>query len=275
VTTRPADTTRTEPAPGALEIACDESGYEGEKLVGGVTDVFAHASVRIDEETAAECIAELRGRIRSPATMYKAGHLLRSKHRAVLLWLLGPDGPLLGNAQVFLVDKTYFLSSRLVTFLGARSELTQFLYGASRRTEEARAFLVAANDFMRASFREDPPVDAPLDPLLPAIVRAVEHWSAGGRPVAIAHDRQTTLSAERVFRLRQLAPPESLAGLELVDSFTHPRVQVADFLAGVARKVASDQLKGADDAEVSAVLRPYLDPESIWADEPSWTRLTR
>jgi hypothetical protein len=275
VTTRPASTARTEPAPGALEIACDESGYEGEKLVGGVTDVFAHASVRMDEETAAECIAELRARIRSPATMYKAGHLLRSKHRSVLLWLLGSDGPLLGNAQVFLVDKTYFLSSRLVTFLGARPELNQFLYGAARRTEEARAFLVAANDFLRVTFREDPPVDPPLDPLLPAIVRAVEHWSAAGRPVAIAHDRQTTLSAERVFRLRQLTAPGSLAGLDLVDSFTHPRVQVADFLAGVARKIASDQLKGADDAEVSAVLRPYLDPESIWADEPSWSRLTR
>jgi hypothetical protein len=274
VTTRPADAARTEPAPGALEIACDESGYEGEKLVGGVTDVFAHASVRIDEETAAECITELRKRIRSPATMYKAGHLLRSKHRSVLLWLLGPDGPLLGNAQVFLVDKTYFLSSRLVTFLGARPELTQFLYGAARRTEEAQAFLAAANDFMRLSFREDPPVDPPLDPLLPAIVRAVEHWSAAGRPVAIAHDRQTTLSAERVFRLRQQTPPGSLAGLELVDSFTHPRVQIADFLAGVARKVASDQLKGVDDAEVSAVLRPYLDSQSIWADEPSWSRLT-
>ncbi len=106
-------------------------------------------------------------------------------------------------------------------------------------------------------------------------MRAVEHWSAAGRPVAIAHDRQTTLSAERVFRLRQLTAPGSLAGLELVDSFTHPRVQVADFLAGVARKVASDQLKGADDVEVSAVLRPYLDPESIWVDEPSWSRMTR
>ena len=26
----------------------DESGYEGEKLIGGMTDVFAHASVRLD-----------------------------------------------------------------------------------------------------------------------------------------------------------------------------------------------------------------------------------
>lgn len=39
-----------------LEIACDESGSEGEKLIGGETDVFAHASVRLDVQTATECI---------------------------------------------------------------------------------------------------------------------------------------------------------------------------------------------------------------------------
>ncbi|MGW1347041.1 hypothetical protein ACWCOV_38725 [Kribbella sp. NPDC002412] len=265
------DAARAEPV-AALEVACDESGYEGEKLVGGVTDVFAHASVCIDEEDAAACVAELRRRIRSPATMYKATHLLRSKHRAVLLWLLGDDGPLLGNARVFLVDKTYFLAEALVTRLGARPELTRFLYDAARRTAEAEAFLVAANDFLRTTLRDEQPVVSPLDPLLPAIMRAVEHWGAGGRRVVVAHDRQTTLSPERVFTLRGSA---GFAGLEQVDSFTDSRVQVADFLAGVARKVASDQLKGSDDAEVSALLRPYVDPASIWIDEPSWSRLTR
>ncbi|MFI7067787.1 hypothetical protein ACIBL3_42795 [Kribbella sp. NPDC050124] len=262
------DAARAEPV-AALEIACDESGYEGEKLVGGVTHVFAHASVCIDEADAAACVAELRRRIRSPATMYKATHLLRSKHRAVLLWLLGDDGPLLGNARVFLVDKTYFLAERLVAELGARPELTRFLYDAARRTAEAEEFLVAANDVLRTTFRDH--VVSPLDPLLPAIVRAVEYWGAGGRPVVVAHDRQTTLSPERVFTLRGSAA--GFAGLEQVDSFTDSRVQVADFLAGVARKIASDQLKGSDDAEVSALLRPYVDPASIWIDQQSWSRL--
>jgi hypothetical protein len=258
-----------------LEIACDESGYEGERLVGGVTDVFAHASVRMDEETAVRCVAELRERIRSPATVYKAGHVLRSKHRPVLLWLLGPDGPLLGNAFVHLVDKTYFLASSLVTFVGGRSGLEHVLYAAARRTAEARAFMVDANEAMRTVFREKPPVISPLDPLMPAIVRAVEWWGGDGTPVVIAHDRQTMLSAERIERLTQLSPPGRLAGLELVDSFTHPRVQVADYLAGVARKIASDQLHGTDDAELAALIKPYLDPLSVWVDEPSWTRLTR
>jgi hypothetical protein len=297
------------PRSALVEIACDESGYEGEKLVGGVTDVFAHVGVRRDEETAAGCIKELRHRIRSPATVYKANHVLRSKHRPVLLWLLGSEGPLLGNAQVYLVDKAFFLVSRLVELLPGQV-IAKDLYTAGRRTggTEWEAFLAAANDLLRARdvpdvietfyealvdtaaelkasrpyaealrarLLEDPRVIPPLDPLMPAIVRAVEYWGSGGRSVLVAHDRQTTLSSERISEIKQQTPAGSLAGLQLVDSFSHPRVQVADFLVGVARKIASDQLRGHDDAELTTLLRPYLDPQSIWADEPSWTRLTR
>jgi hypothetical protein len=36
-----------------MEITCDESGYEGEKLVDTTTAVFAHAGVRISPAAAA------------------------------------------------------------------------------------------------------------------------------------------------------------------------------------------------------------------------------
>jgi hypothetical protein len=283
------------------EIACDESGYEGEKLIGGVTDVFAHAAVRLDEESAARCIKELRERIRSPATEYKANHVLRSKHRPVLLWLLGPSGPLLGQAQVQLVDKRFFLVSRVVELLAPGSDADGvYAAGRSGPGAEWEGFLKAANTLLRvkeavapveafeealakvqfdgalkdagevrATLLEDPRGLPPLDPLLPAILRAVEFW---GGPVAISHDRQTTLSPERIGQLKHLTA--DLADLELVDSFSHPRVQVADFLAGVARKIASDQLKGTDDVELTTLLRPYVDPLSIWSDPSSWRRLT-
>jgi len=68
-----------------MEIACDESGSEGEKLVGGVTAVFAHAGVRLSHEEAATCVRSLREMIKSPAVEYKANHLLRA---------LGPRGAL-------------------------------------------------------------------------------------------------------------------------------------------------------------------------------------
>ena len=125
-------------------------------------------------------------------------------------------------------------------------------------------------ELARARLFEEERVVPPLDPLLPAIARAVEYWS-NGEPVVIAHDRQTTLSPERIAWLRL---DERLAGLELVGSFSNSRVQVADFLAGVARKIASDQLKGEDDAELTALIRPYLDPLAVWADAGSWARLS-
>ncbi|MEV8375224.1 hypothetical protein AB0P21_20995 [Kribbella sp. NPDC056861] len=285
-----------------VEIACDESGYEGEKLVGGVTDVFAHAAIALDRETAAGCVAELRERIRSPATEYKANHVLRSKHRPVLLWLLGSSGPLLGQAQVQLIDKAYFLVSQLTGQLA--DEPADDLYRAGRGTGGWNEFLEAGNDLLRAGenaevfysaldrleyedptvkalkksrpraealILAEPPVISPLDPLMRAIARAVEYWGERSRWVAIAHDRQTTLSPERI---AQLQAGTALARLELVHSFTDPRIQVADFLAGVARKIASDQLKGDDDAELTALIRPYVDPRSTWGDLASWQRLT-
>jgi len=221
-------------------------------LVGGVTDVFAHAAVSLDQETAAGCVAELRERIRSPATEYKANHLLRSKHRSVLLWLLGPAGPLLGQAQVQLVDKAYFLVSQLTGQL--IGEPADDLYCAGRSTAGWAGFLEAGNDLLRARndpadfyaaldqldhddetvealkksgpraealLRADPPLISPLDPLMAAIARAVECWGERSRWVAIAHDRQTTLSPERIARLQT---GTALARLELVHSFTDSRI---------------------------------------------------
>jgi hypothetical protein len=335
-----------------LEIACDESGSEGEKLVGGCTDVFAHASVRLDTESAASCIQETRARIRSPAREYKAGHLLRSKHRPVLTWLLGPSGPILGNAHVHLTDKAFLVVRRVVDVLvgqaaaaagagphlaGDAAAMAVALYREGRRTfgdERWRAFLEASNDLMRAkdrwdvrssvdsffrmvdvlrpagapgvpgpvheimellrqgrpqadSFRarllRDPGMIPSLDPLIPAIVQAVVYWGEGAGPVAIVHDQQTTLTEARVARLRRLLgrhprlgrdPPGGwLAGFRLVDSRSDPRVQVADFLAGVARKIASDELNGSGDAELTALLRPYVDRSSVWGDDRSWSAL--
>lgn len=50
-------------------------------------------------------------------------------------------------------------------------------------------------------------------------------------------------------------------------------MQIADFLAGVARKIASDELNGNGDAELTSLLRPYVDVLSIWGDDRSWSLL--
>lgn len=299
----------------ALEIACDESGYEGERLVNTTTDVFAHASVRIEVSAAAQCVRELRERIRSPATEYKAAHLLRDKNRSSLLWFLGSDGPLPGRADVYLVDKSYAVVSQLLELLGGPSDAVSFYARCRERLEPEtwNAFLASANDLMRSKsaggdeffeiagalaraggdlgatmghlaasrepamelrrrLREDPLAMLPMDPLMPALLRAVDRWSDDG-PVAIIHDRQTTLPEHRVAQLLAMSRGR-LADLRLVSSLTDPRIQVADFLAGVAsRRIAGDVLHERGSDELTELLRPYVNEHSIWGDRRTWARL--
>lgn len=348
----------TGPADPPVEVACDESGAEGEKLIGGNTDVFAHASVRLTSGSAAGCVQELRDRIRSPALEYKANHLLRGKHRSALVWLLGPSGPLYSQASVQLTQKDFFAVGRIIDLLvsgsadtGAGSwgqdpaartlaldlyrsgpavfgpgQWTVFLecFNDLVRAKHSPAAEAAADSFfrligvmrdghgpgrdsraaelmellwpartraearLRAQRAQYPSTIPALDPLIPAIIQAVLHWSGGGRAVCVIHDQQTALTPERIALITRIcngplpaAAPASgrrraglrLTGLRLADSAADPRVQVADFLAGVARKIASDELNRRGDAELTALLRPYVDPCSVWGDDRSWSRL--
>ena len=251
------------------EIACDESGHEGGKLVGGVTDVFAHGSVVLSTAEALDCLVELRARIRSPAREYKANHLLREKHRAVLLRFLGPGGPVHGRGHVLLVDKARRLLDALAP---GRPDL--LAHGRVVDPAAWTAFLVAGNAWLRG--REAPLADAAarlrpgapaavdallgglggpppppveLDPLVPAIVHAVRHWGAS----SVVHDRQTVLSPDRLALVRE----RTGAVVRLVAARDDARVQVADLLAGTLRRFASDALAGRPDPEIEALAAPY------------------
>lgn len=311
-----------------VEVACDESGSDGENLTGGNTDVFAHASVRLPVESAAAHVQEIRKRIRSPAEEYKANHLLREKHRAVLEWFLGPDGPLAGNAHVHLTEKAFFVVDRAVDLLLGEEEdgdgtEAVTLYREGRRTFGEgpwRQFLAASNQLMRirndgeatapadvffrtvdvlheehsrtragkilgrlaearprtradayrARMPESPDVFPVLNPLLPAIVRTADHWSAGRRSVRLVHDRQNMLTPDRIAWLKTVTRIDELL---LVHSRDDARIQLADFLAGIARKLASDELGERGDPVLTALLRPYVGVTSVWGDERSGARL--
>lgn len=306
-----------------LEIACDESGSDGENLTGGNTDVFAHAGVRVSVAAAADTVREIRDRIRSPATEYKATHLLREKHRSVLEWLLAPGGPMHGRAHVHLTEKAFFVVDRVVALLLEDPVAAVVLFRAGREEfggEEWTRFLRAANDLLRvrggepetsvapffatvdglcgahagtpaarvlgrlASRREraeayraglpgGPSVRIPvLNPLLPAIVSTAAYWSAGGRrPVRLVHDRQNLLTPERLAWIEETARRDGIAleEVRLVVAREDPRVQLADFLAGIARKAASDELNGRGDPALAVLLRPYVDRASVWGDPRS------
>jgi hypothetical protein len=316
------------------EIACDESGWEGANLVAGNSDVIAYASVRLSVAAAADCLHELSGRVEPETQEFKASHVLRVARRSTVLSLLGPAGPLHGNAFVHLTDKAYFVVGRGIDLLLGQSaeaasaglvvdrRLSGLATRLSREGPEAfgpdrwQAFLAASNALLRTwkpgHVRE--PVDAffavvdPLgavalldelrqarpvahaaraqlvehhvvqpvaEPLIPALARTILHWSRGGRTdVSIVHDEQSALTERRIRRLeRQLLPPGRVLRFRQVDSRTDPRVQLADVLAGLTRRRASDELHGRGDAELCVSLRAYLDPASRWCDERSWSHL--
>ncbi|WP_188192016.1 hypothetical protein [Nonomuraea sp. SYSU D8015] len=323
------------------EIACDESGWEGANLVAGSSDVIAYASVRLSVDAATECLRGLSGRAGHVRREYKASHVLRADRRSGVKSLLGPAGPLYGNAFVHLTEKAYFVVGRLLDLvLGQSADAASAGMDADRRLtalattliregpealghDRWQAFLAASNAVLRTwkprNVRE--PVDAfvdlvdtlaaldggsrvraildelrrersvayaararllehhvlqpALEPLIPALARTILHWSGGGGiDVSIVHDEQSALTERRVRRLeRQLLPPGRRLRFRQVDSRTDPRVQVADVLAGVARRLAADELRGRGDPELGELLRAYIDPASRWSDERSWSRL--
>jgi len=212
-----------------LEIACDESGSEGENLIGGETDVFAHASVALSTESATHCIEEMRRRIRSPALEYKANHLLRTKHRPVLEWLLESSGPIHGHAHVHLTDKTFFVIGKVIDLLvegvpysasigrhqdaQARS-MAVTLYREGRRAfglERWAAFLESFVDLMRTTNRRS--VGVSVD----SFFRMVEDLSVVGTR-GRAHEIMGLLCPARShvdsFRAQLLDNPKMIPALD-------------------------------------------------------------
>jgi hypothetical protein len=123
------------------------------------------------------------------------------------------------------------------------------------------------------------PVPPPLEPLIPALFETARLWTADGSSVTILHDEQSALTPYRVAQVGALlrtvsSNPAPLLGLTMFDSRTDPRIQLADLLAGTARYLATAELRNRADPRLTALLRPYLAPTSLWSDQPSWQRLT-
>lgn len=282
-----------------VEIACDESGFSGTNLLRSDAPVITHASVDLTTDEAAALIAELRF---SPHEL-KSGQFLRRPGDL----LPGLLAALHGRAHVHLIDKQYFLATRVVDLLlfepsyAAGTRLTQdrrpaalVLHRAGRAAgSDWDAFLAAFVDLVRTKRRPpleetldrffrlrdalarrglptldgldrarvravvtrlDGSVPPPLEPLLPALAETVLFWSRGERPILVVHDEQSALTADRLTRLQKLLTGDDgmslLAGLTMVDSRDDPRVQVADLLAGVARRRP-------------AAITPLLSPTSL------------
>jgi hypothetical protein len=307
-----------------VEIACDESGFSGTNLLDPATPVITHASVDLPVDEAVGLIAALRSGFRCSPNELKSGQFLRSPNAAQALeWFLAALG---GRAHVHLVDKEYFLVTRIVDLFlaepsyAAGTRLTQdhrpaalTVYRAGRSAGRDWGVLLAAFvELVRIKRRhrpdrqvlerffqardallrdglsapaegvldglsptrvwavltrlsdDDRSIPPPLEPMLPALAETVLFWSGGQRRVLVIHDEQSALTAGRLSRLQQVlaggagsspAAVSPLAGLVTVDSRDDPRVQVADLLAGVARRLPGTVGDGP--------LQPFLSPTSL------------
>ena len=79
------------------------------------------------------------------------------------------------------------------------------------------------------------------------------------------------------------AHPGHVLDLRRVDSRDDPRVQIADLVAGIARRAAASLLIGRPDRRLIDLVTPMVDPRSVWPDEtwrdglsrgrrPAWPR---
>jgi hypothetical protein len=198
-----------------VEIACDESGAEGEKLIDGNSSVFAHASVQVSMSIADDCVREMRDRIRSPARCYKAGDLARAKNRPTLIWLLDPSGPVYGRALVHLIEKKFFLLIKIVEVFTDDEALTPEArqHDDQKVTDMActlykdgshafgrgrwHSFLECFNDLMRARTEADVKVFADSLFSMIDVLRIARQWGRAGEVMELFW--QSRLSAESFF----------------------------------------------------------------------------
>ncbi|RJQ68035.1 NAD-dependent protein deacetylase of SIR2 family [Pseudonocardiaceae bacterium YIM PH 21723] len=249
----------------ATELVCDESGAEGEKLIGGTTRMFTHASVRLSPAEGTYWLGELRRRAPTMADEYKANHILRDRHRRALIWLFGPDGPMSGKAHVYLADKYRLATEHLAELSGRdlspyrdRPDWPAFLglFNEVARGKLDRSELFG-HPYARELLAEDTEFTGLLlDPLIGAIAHAVNRE---GDEVHLVHDVQRSLTPQCLDDIRGLVHSGQLTGVSFADSATDARIQVVDVIAGTVRRIAENAVLGRPDPELLDLVRPYIE----------------
>ena len=173
------------------------------------------------------------------------------------------------SANLFRTNNRWLPSEPVQTFYAAVDSMVMTT-AAADLTEVMRLLRSTRPiaEATRGSYVDNFKLTPLMEPLLPALNRAVHHWGSYAQTISVVHDEQSALTPERIADIASAYaashPGRQLADVRLVDSRREPRVQIADFVAGIARRVASDQLKGQPDPELTALLRPVVDQESVW-----------
>ncbi len=120
---------------------------------------------------------------------------------------------------------------------------------------------------VRQGYRDEPKRTPLLEPLIPALTRAVLRWGARTQHLHVMHDEQSALTPERIDDIaKALATthPGHTLTVTRTDSLAEPRIQVADLVAGIARRAARGALAGVRDPELIELVAPLIDADSVW-----------
>jgi hypothetical protein len=179
---------------------------------------------------------------------------------------------LVSSANLFRTNNRWLPKNPVETFYAAVDTMSQG--NASADVRQVMSLLRRSRpvaEATRAAHLQNPKLTPLMEPLLPALNCAVTRWGSGAQSLSVVHDEQSALTPERIADIAMAFaashPGRRLADVQLVDSSREPRVQIADFVAGIARRLASDQLGGHADPEITALLSPLIDHESVWVDQ--------
>jgi hypothetical protein len=196
-------------------------------------------------------------------TLYRSGRQNYGPHRWQEFLTLA--------ANLFRTNNRWLPKTPVPMFYAAVDSLTQTQ--AEAEVHEVLTLLQSTRpiaEATRASHLQNPKLTPLLEPLIPALTRAVHFWGTRAEVVSVIHDEQSALTPERIADIARTfaasRPGRQLVAVRQVDSRGDARVQLADFVAGIARRLASETLNDRQDTELFVLLSPLIGTESIWPD---------
>jgi hypothetical protein len=176
-------------------------------------------------------------------------------------------------ANLFRTNKRWLPKNPVQTFYAAVDTMSQSTAPTEIRQVMSllRRTRPIAEATRAAAHLHNPKLTPLIEPLIPALNCALSHWGAAAQGLSVVHDEQSALTPERIadiaLAFAASHPGHRLTDVQLVDSSLEPRVQIADFVAGIARRVASDQLQHRADPEITTLLSPLIAHDSVWAHD--------
>lgn len=139
-------------------VACDESGWDGEQLVGRERRFLAFASVAVDDD-AAELVQMLRERARVRQAGELKFHFFKDDPQrwSLLEEAWRPGGVLHGRCSVYVVDKEYAAAAKVIDLLLEEKEHAEGknLYAGGQARGLARILAVEGPRALRGFLFEE------------------------------------------------------------------------------------------------------------------------